>query len=778
MVVDSNDVAFVRMAYRNHPDPLPSLSLNAIRLVTPSELIPAVILPFERDSFHAFLDREAQDVFATRIDDDRMAIIPLTAHADLPGPVTGLAARDHLRLFSSLAREAIFRHLKLIPGGYRITGRRPPTVESAKRKNVIPSAAGLPDWLQKRPTLTFQTRILKGADAIDYVVLTCAERFRPGISLNCTELVTVGVPIVGQYVSTWVRSVDPQIDDRLMLAGRVTSINGELLDLADQGDGPAQVRADEAFLEPSLRNFKLVVGALKFDSAEASLKAIQKAEGALRQGKQQLKSIQETLNYFSRREIEIAHGVRLRFADLVQQGDTQAFPFVETFEKATLSFDPSGSGAMRWAQGGLDRHGPYDRSSFEKKRPRIAVVCEARQRGQISSAIADLLNGTPDAKAPYGDLKPHATGLIGRYKLHKAHIEFFEAASDAVADYIAASRAALAQAAEHDQSWDLAIVQVRRTWKERAPADSPYWASKSAFLKRDVPVQALSVEMMAMERFEYACSLANVSLATYAKLGGIPWLLQTRPSTEHELVIGLGSHTRKDGRRGAGERVVGITTMFSSQGHYLLDARTGAVPFDDYPDALRSTLTMAIERVRKDEAWRASDAVRLVFHAFIQMRRETTEAVIKAVEDLGLSRVSFAFLHIAEEHPFTVFDRAFQKPKGMFGPPRGQAIELSDHEWLVSLTGREQINAQFQGLPDPVLLRLHERSTFRDMRTLAKQVSDFSCHSWRTFSSARVPITLQYADEIAKQLAGLELTPSWDSEDAAVGRIMRRPWFL
>ena len=105
------------------------------------------------------------------------------------------------------------------------------------------------------------------------------------------------------------------------------------------------------------------------------------------------------------------------------------------------------------------------------------------------------------------------------------------------------------------------------------------------------------------------------------------------------------------------------------------------------------------------------------------MRRETADAVIDAVDALGLNRVSVAFIHVAEEHPFTVFDQAQAKGRGAYGPKRGQAVELSNHEWLVSMTGREQINAQFQGLPDPVLLRLHERSTFRDMRTLAKQAA-------------------------------------------------------
>jgi hypothetical protein len=89
-----------------------------------------------------------------------------------------------------------------------------------------------------------------------------------------------------------------------------------------------------------------------------------------------------------------------------------------------------------------------------------------------------------------------------------------------------------------------------------------------------------------------------------------------------------------------------------------------------------------------------------------------------------------------------------------------------------------QIKAAYQGIPDPVLLRLHEKSTFRDMRTLTRQISDFACHSWRTYDRARMPTTLLYADEIAKQLAGLERTPGWDPEIASVGRIMRRPWFL
>jgi len=553
--------------------------------------------------------------------------------------------------------------------------------------------------------------------------------------------------------------------------------DGNFLKLADHGDGPEEIPISAAFLEPTRANFNTVVQALTQGRSERTLRIIQESEGAFRAGKTTLDSTQLILGYLGRANLQVAYNIPLRFGNLVDQTAGARFPPTEIFEKPTFSFDPSGSRDGTWTQQQLDRVGPYDRATFERKNPRIAAICEARRRGDMAEAVAHFLEGLPDIKSSTG-LIPHETGLIGRFRLQKPEVEFFEANDDTATAYVEAARSALSAAAARDQPWDLALVQVQRSWKQRPADNSPYWSAKAAFLKRDIPVQALSTETIDLGDFEYACALANASLATYAKLGGTPWLLRARPSTDHELVFGLGSHTHKESRRGAGERIVGITTVFSSQGNYLLDARTAAVPFDRYPAELRNTLIAAVERVREEEAWRAGDAVRLVFHAFTQLRQETAEAVIAAVDGIGLSGVKFAFIHVAEDHPFTLFDRSASNGKGAYAPERGQAMELSEHEWLLALTGRTQIKAAFQGIPDPVLLRLHERSTFRDMRTLARQVSDFACHSWRTYGQARLPITLLYADEIAKQLAGLERTPGWDPDAAAVGRIMRRPWFI
>ncbi len=335
------------------------------------------------------------------------------------------------------------------------------------------------------------------------------------------------------------------------------------------------------------------------------------------------------------------------------------FPHVEAFFKPRLFFDPGGAAETRqsWSQKGLEETGPFDRETFGRKRLKIAVVCEARHLPMMEAAVGHLLHGLPGVRSPGANsLAPHPTGLIGRFRLDDPVVAYFPVSGDRGEDYAKAARAAIADAAGRDERWDLGLLQVSREWRDRPYDDSPYWMGKALFLKQGTVVQALSVETVGMEDFPYACALANVALGTYAKLGGLPWLLPATSGNAHELVFGLGSHVERQGRRGAGQRMVGIATMFTAQGAFLLDSRTSAVGYEDLPDALRRVVTDAIRRVRDDEAWRPDDRVRLVFHAFTQLGRDSADAVVDAVKEIGLARMDFAFLHVVEDHPFTVFD--------------------------------------------------------------------------------------------------------------------------
>jgi hypothetical protein len=754
-----------------------SLWLNSVQVKYPSQAIPAAVVPYALERFHEALDRSAGSSLPVRLPGDEMAIVPISDDAVLPEPQASLDAGRNPRLLSTLTREAVFRHLRHISetrGIYRVVGRKPPTVETEKDFGLVPEQLGLPPWLTKRVVITFETRIIAPPRIGPIVVLTCVQRLRTIIGANCEELTAAGVGLVGSYVCQWFARADPSLEDRLQISGRVLKVDGGMLILADHGDGPARIPAEEAFLEPTQANFDYVVEELTQRRAERIIVEIARHEADWRWGEAVQKRVERAFDFFRGSKLWLARGVPLELGPLLGEGIP--FPPTHQFAKPSLSFDPGGRHSDTWAQRTLDKVGPYDRQTFEAKRLRIAVVCEASQRGRTSEAVSAFLDGMSNVRSSKG-LVPHETGLVGRFRLQKASVEFFEASTATGEAYAEAARRAMQEAAERDQPWDLGLLQVRREWKERPEASSPYWMAKATFLKRDVPTQALATEMMHLPAFELACALANASLATYAKLGGKPWLLRTKGATDHELVFGVGSSTRKAGRKGAGERVVGITTVFSSEGNYLLDAHTGVVPFQEYPARLTEVLRKVVARVRDENAWRPSDSVRLVFHAFTQVRRETAEAVVRAVRSLGLERVTFAFLHVAEDHPWTLLDLSASSGKAAYGPERGQAIELGEREWLVSLTGRQQVKAGGQGIPAPVLLRLHGDSTFKDMLYLSRQVSDFACHSWRTFGPSRAPITLLYADEIAKQLAGLEQTPTWD-RDAVTGRIMRSPWFL
>jgi hypothetical protein len=223
--------------------------------------------------------------------------------------------------------------------------------------------------------------------------------------------------------------------------------------------------------------------------------------------------------------------------------------------------------------------------------------------------------------------------------------------------------------------------------------------------------------------------------------------------------------------------------VFNSDGKYLLDDRTGAVAYDEYKAALVQSLRRSINSVRETDNWRSTDAVRLIFHGFKQMADQETDAVAELVESLGLTQVKYAFLHIVDDHPFTIFDEA--QPgirqrdgiKGAYAPDRGVLVHLGDNESLLCFTGARELKLAKQGMPQPALLRLHRRSTFRDMTYLARQAFDFSCHSWRMFTPAPRPITIHYSELIARLLTGLRHVPDWDP-DTMLGPVSRTRWFL
>jgi hypothetical protein len=662
---------------------------------------------------------------------------------------------------------------------------RPLRILSQQPTNIFPADAGLPDWLQRRVVLSFETRTIKHQDKSPTVSLACGVSTRNILDASCAVLLTANVPLVGCYVETRHEADDPRVESYLRLAGRVTSIRGSTLVLEDHGDGPSTIEASDAFLEPRPENMARCVRHYAGSSADRVLSSADATATKLLGGQDRLSLIGKTFDYLRKQTIDLAPGCPLVLGPLAGS-KPGSLPFrFESIGKPRLVFDPSGTKSDSWNERGLDQYGPYDQRTFTPKQLRIAVVCQAVHEGQVDAFLAKFLDGLPDVKTGNGDFvrAPYAKGFIRRYALEAPKLQTFTANNASVAAYTVACREAIEAATDGGFEWNLAIVQIDQDFRELPGPDNPYFATKAMFLKSRVPVQEITLETMRFNDQQLVFALNNMSVATYSKIGGIPWLLKSNPTVAHELVVGIGSQTLSTSRLGHQERVVGITTVFSSDGKYLLDDRTAAVPYDQYKAELFKSLSRSIENVRKIDNWRSTDAVRLIFHVFKQMADDEAEAVADLVESLGLSQVKFAFLHVVDNHPFTIFDEANTGVrqggglKGVFVPDRGVAMAVGEGETLLCLTGPRDIKQARHGMPQPTLLRLHRRSTFRDMTYLTRQAFDFSCHSWRMFTPAPMPITIHYSELIARLLAGLRHVPSWD-QDAMLGPMSRTRWFL
>jgi hypothetical protein len=260
-------------------------------------------------------------------------------------------------------------------------------------------------------------------------------------------------------------------------------------------------------------------------------------------------------------------------------------------------------------------------------------------------------------------------------------------------------------------------------------------------------VQEFTLETASLWEGQLAYALNNMALATYSKLGGTPWLLRCDRAIAHELVIGIGSAQVGEGRLGNRERVVGFTTVVSGDGDYRIANRSQAVPYQKYGEELLATLRDTVVSVSRDMNRQDRDHVRLVFHAFKPFRNVEAEAVKSLMNTLGQYDVDFAFVEISQRHPYLLFDERqdgvydyeAKRNKGAYAPDRGQMLKLSKSEVLIVLTGPRDVKRPEDGLPSPVLLRLHQESTFTDTTYLARQIYAFANHSWKSFFPGSLP---------------------------------------
>ena len=776
-----------------HSSPRPSHTGTATQFVlniSPVEFddaeVPVGVLPYESGEQLALLRsmQGATHVFR-RVEGTRIEAVPFVSPApDVGDTFKTVKLKNELGLAAALIRNALINHIHALPR--KVFEYRPITfLADESRENLLqqalPVGATCPDWLSVCPLYEADVRVFHFDRQDPFVGMCLNVCTRRRITRSCHGLIADGFSVAGYYVGRRLSSTDHRIQPRFRLVGRVERVEGGLLHLADHRPDEETIDGRDAFIEAAA--FEPLVRHALGASAGAALDRLDSLLTSFRTGPSRLERLRAICGYFCNRRIEVFPGVTCHATEFLSQSQRAAFPRIDKAPPVVYVFDSTGSKTDTWHDRGMDNFGPYSAPTFTPTRPRICVVCQREHKGRIEQFIRKFLRGVT---SPGSRRAPFAKGFVRKYALEDATTDFYEAEGASAAAYQKAVYRAIAAQTEQGFRYDLALVETEERFHDLRGATNPYLVTKAEFMSHQIPVQEFEIETTDIPDSRLQYVLNNMGLATYAKLGGVPWLVRAHLPIAHELVIGMGSAHVGEGRLGDTERVVGITTVFSGDGNYCVSTLSRSVPFEDYAAELLASLKSTIGRLSRSMNWQPKEHVRLVFHAFKPLKEAEEEAVKALIATLGDYDVEYAFLHVVEDHPMLLFDEAQKgEPaydgrggvKGVCAPERGRFLRLSGHEVLITLTGPRDVKQASDGMPRPILLRLGRGSTFNDMSYLTRQVNTFACHSWRSYFPSPLPVTILYSELIARLLGNLSALPQWNPIQL-VGRIGEGRWFL
>lgn len=729
-----------------------SIVLNAFPLKIPELELDVLEIPYNKDILDE-LRINHRKTHTFRRQGNSILIFSMDGTFPVSGTQQSINLKDNFGIFCSLVKDGLIRHL--IELGRNPLGFNPIELISIKPEdNLLAPILGETYPFKICAKYTIDTRIINGHP---YLVIDCTTR--KVIKENCFFFLSNGFDLIGRYV------VSEQQDGYKKFLGVITAINGEILSVTRPDGQIVQTNARETYLEANLTNFEDFIFHTDGIRKDAIVEKIRQSISIFNGGENKKKNIDRLRTYIQSKFIPLINGSYIEIEDSpnIQQECRQ-------MQKPVFVFNDNGE--ADWTEKGLSQWGPYTKRTFDRNDPSICVICAQYDQGRVEQFVHKLLKGIPSSKY-------FKSGLEGKFALGTSRVEVFTTATENLEGFKNAIEAAIRKKAEDGGRWDLALVQVRQSFKKLKIEENPYYLGKSLFFLHQVPVQDFTIELLSQSDYSLSFSLNNMTLACYAKMGGVPWLLKSSRTLSHELVIGIGSANIGQERGTHGQRVMGITTVFSGDGSYIVSSTSKAVVPEAYREALTSTLSETIEKIQKRMNWLKGDTIRLIFHAQVKkFNKEEIEAVRAVINKYREYQIEYTFLKISEDHGLHMFDSSTSGlQRGRLAPMRGKTFKLSKHEMLVYLIGQRELRQDTDGHPRGIILDVHKESTFKDIQYLSAQIHCFASHSWRSYFPNPMPVTITYSDIIARNLGWLNQLPGW-SDSIMIGKIGHSQWFL
>lgn len=570
--------------------------------------------------------------------------------------------------------------------------------------------------------------------------------------------------------------------------GRVIRNDGETVTVNDE-QREVTLDAGTHRVEPSSETFTaLFEQALGRDGSDD----LQRAEWTLRAkevcGRSYVERLEQVADHLRKAgALAVAPSISIKFGDIVSLVTTGRTPSAVQLPDVEYCFSWDRTNIDKFPARGLDKFGPFDGTTFDTKEPSLLIVCPADARSDVDYFVRSLRDGVGgDASQRF------SRGLVGIYRLTRLNTRFatvnLPTHGPVGQRYIDVLREQLGS----ERAPDIVLVVVREE-DAFVEADNPYIRAKAFLLAQGIPSQEVRLPVVRAPASQLPYILENLAVAIYAKIGGSPWTIRPTLPLTKEVVIGM-AHAEFGGRYSPRRRIMGITTVFSSDGTYLLAAGSPRCEYEKYPETLAVSVRDTLTRLAKEQGWTTRDVVRLVFHAPKPLTGTEIETLAKvAVRALG-DGIQFesAFLTIETDHPFKVVapnergrEMFVERMDGSVGravvgecaPRRGLTVDLGRSKRLLCVNGPLLMKREGESIPQPLQIALHKDSTYHDMTALTRQVFHFTGLSWRSMLPVTEPVTIFYPRLIAKMLTRLSALPDWN-DDLLDTRLRRSRWFL
>jgi Piwi domain len=761
----------------------PTLLLNGFRIELSSERFRAWTWSLPETSTIAEL-RAQHPEWSLWASGDAVLAVPATDLSDYPrGDEIELQCREELTFISYLVNAALSRHIQ----GYDPYRMRPYTFLAKKQELVaaaLRSVGIAPTRLlagfQVRPRYALEVRLTELRNDQPFLGLFVDIATRRMVTADLEELAEAGIALAGLHVIH--REPEP---GRPMLVGRIESVAGGTVRLSDSFSGEDSVAA-AVTLEGSSAVFRRCLSHVLGSHYESFEQARMREEDQVLTGPARERQTREMGVFLTRNSpLMIAPGLQCTIGERIAITNAPDYRTVVRAHPVEYCFDAAKTKRSEYAWAGIESHGPFSRETFPRKSPRIAVVFPDTVQGPVEAFLRALRDGIQ----PRRGRPAFGGGFAKTYGLTNPEFLLVQVPWLRAGDrpFAALYREAIERFIERQESVDAAIVVLLDEHADLPGVDSPYLNAKAWLLMAGIPSQEMRLSKIRQPPEGLQWILQNVTLALYAKMGGVPWTVDHDLTINDEIVIGIGNAELSGSRFEPRQRFVGITTVFRGDGNYLLNNISRECAYADYAEMLHASTLQVLREIRERNGWRAGDTVRIVCHSAKPVRNiEVGRIVADCVKELaGEQTIEFAFLTVGSEHPFTISDRAqpglearnTTARKGQYAPERGTIVQVGRYQRLLAVNGPRLIKRPGAPLPDPLLTRLHPASDFRDLTYLTEQVLKFTSLSWRSTLPVHQPVTIYYSELIATLLARFRELPDW-SPAMLNTKLRASRWFL